>query len=347
MTKWLFFIIQVMLIPNLSLAATWYVTADGTGDAPTIQAAADSSAQGDTVLVSQGTYLENIYISETGISLISESGPELTILDGSAESAPVIYYDEVEGGVVDGFTIQNGNEDLDRGIVIVGHDLLVRNNFLIGNYTISAGGGIQWDGSGAIENNTFIENEAESGGGLYICYSEHDAIPSVRANVFIDNHAELEGGALYLRLDEVVVEENLFEGNEAPEGGAIYCFSANVIRRNTFYRNQTYGGAISFRAATRPLVENNIIAGTIDGFAVKCIAVGGYTPEPQITCNAFWNNQAGIWYEYGCNPAWWPGNFEADPLLCDPESGDFHLAENSPCAPGNHPYEYACGLIGA
>ncbi|MBU1700916.1 MAG: hypothetical protein KJ831_12285, partial [Candidatus Eisenbacteria bacterium] len=235
MTKWLFFIIQVMLIPNLSLAATWYVTADGTGDAPTIQAAADSSAQGDTVLVSQGTYLENIYISETGISLISESGPELTILDGSAESAPVIYYDEVEGGVVDGFTIQNGNEDLDRGIVIVGHDLLVRNNFLIGNYTISAGGGIQWDGSGAIENNTFIENEAESGGGLYICYSEHDAIPSVRANVFIDNHAELEGGALYLRLDEVVVEENLFEGNEAPEGGAIYCFSANVIRRNTFY----------------------------------------------------------------------------------------------------------------
>ncbi|MBU1702329.1 MAG: hypothetical protein KJ831_19485, partial [Candidatus Eisenbacteria bacterium] len=96
-----------------------------------------------------------------------------------------------------------------------------------------------------------------------------------------------------------------------------------------------------------PLVESNIFAETVGGYAVKCIAVGGYTPEPQIRCNDFWDNDAGIWYEYGCNPAWWPGNFEADPLLCDPESGDFHLAENSPCAPGNHPYEYACGLIGA
>ncbi|MBD3235656.1 MAG: T9SS type A sorting domain-containing protein, partial [Candidatus Eisenbacteria bacterium] len=43
-------------------------------------------------------------------------------------------------------------------------------------------------------------------------------------------------------------------------------------------------------------------------------------------------------------------NFSLDPLLCDPEIGNFHIEDASPCAPGNHPNgPDACGgaLIGA
>jgi len=36
-------------------AETWYVKVDGTGDAPTIQAALDSCVTGDTVLLVNGT----------------------------------------------------------------------------------------------------------------------------------------------------------------------------------------------------------------------------------------------------------------------------------------------------
>ena len=41
------------------------------------------------------------------------------------------------------------------------------------------------------------------------------------------------------------------------------------------------------------------------------------------------------------------GNFSADPLFCNPDAGDFTLAADSPCLPGQHPHGDDCGLIGA
>ncbi|MBU1700706.1 MAG: right-handed parallel beta-helix repeat-containing protein [Candidatus Eisenbacteria bacterium] len=340
-------VLFISLMPAVSSATTWNVYEDGSGDAPTIQAAADSSAQGDTVLVAPGTYFENIYLLEKGIVLISQSGPEITTIDGSAIAGPGIFFDMVEDGVIDGFTIRNGHESGDRAIVMGGHGLIIRNNILQENHTFGDGGAVQWEGSGAIENNVFIDNEAGSGGGLVMAYFGPDDTPLVRGNIFIDNQAVIRGGAIHLIADEVIVEENLFISNEAPEGSGIYTEGNCPIRKNTFYGNRGAGGAISFRAVAAPLVENNIIMNTLEGYAVNCVPVGGYTPEPHFSCNALWNNESGAWAGYGCEIFWWPGNFEGDPLLCDPENGDFHLAENSPCAPGNHPGGYPCGLIGA
>ena len=66
-------------------AATWYVTEEGGGDAPTIQAALDACAENDSVLVAAGTYYENlIWPATQSLVLTSESGPEATAIDGSA-----------------------------------------------------------------------------------------------------------------------------------------------------------------------------------------------------------------------------------------------------------------------
>ncbi|MBD3334394.1 MAG: hypothetical protein GF355_02660 [Candidatus Eisenbacteria bacterium] len=328
-------------------ADTWHVFADGSGDAPTIQAAADSAAQGDTVLVHPGTYYESIYLYEKGVILKSQVGPEDTILDGSTTPDYVVYFDSVANATIEGFTIMNGTGGGDRGIVINGAGLSIRDNILRESFTVSGGAGIQWLGSGIIEGNLFIDNEAEQGAGIYTGTSEGPV--TIRGNTFIGNRASYRGGALYSGCDETVVEENLFLANESPMGSGIYNDDPiGVVRNNTFYGNIGSGGAITFRIISEADIERNIIAGTVGGYALECEPGDGFFPTPHFLCNAFWDNDMGTATGAGCVEVFYhPGNFEANPLFCDPETQDFRLSENSPCAPGNHPEGDPCGLIGA
>ena len=61
-----------------ALAATIHVPADQ----PTIQAGIDAAVNGDLVLVSPGTYIENVNFADKAITLQSETGAEETIIDG-------------------------------------------------------------------------------------------------------------------------------------------------------------------------------------------------------------------------------------------------------------------------
>jgi hypothetical protein len=53
---------------------TWNVNPDQTGDAPTIAAALDSAAAGDTVVAECGTYLENTFHLKSGVTLTGGRG---------------------------------------------------------------------------------------------------------------------------------------------------------------------------------------------------------------------------------------------------------------------------------
>ena len=90
---------------------TWRIRPDGSGDAPTVQAGIDSSQDGDVVLVAPGTYYENINLRGKGIHLVSEAGPEATILDGSRGDAPVIVCKSHEHNdtIIEGFTMTGGS----------------------------------------------------------------------------------------------------------------------------------------------------------------------------------------------------------------------------------------------
>jgi hypothetical protein len=59
-----------------------------------------------------------------------------------------------------------------------------------------------------------------------------------------------------------------------------------------------------------------------------------------IHCNNFWPD----FFETGSGDYESGGNLFIDPLFCDPETGDFTIAYESPCSPLNSPGE--CGLIG-
>jgi len=105
-----FLLISVFLVVFFAVQAsgrTWYIKADGTGDAPTIQAGVDSTADGDTVLVAGGVYNESISVERTRIYLISEGGPDVTIIQGDpgAWSIRSLRCVRVEGFTVRGASI--------------------------------------------------------------------------------------------------------------------------------------------------------------------------------------------------------------------------------------------------
>src|SRR5262245_2129372 len=79
-------------------------------DVATIQAAINTSIDGDTVQVSPGTYVENLNFSGKAIRVTSVQGPEVTIIDGN-QNGSVVVFSSGEGpqSVLNGFTIRNGN----------------------------------------------------------------------------------------------------------------------------------------------------------------------------------------------------------------------------------------------
>src|SRR5262245_33699471 len=95
-------------------ARTWHVAADGSGDAPSIAAAIDSSVAGDVISVGPGTH----YVSkfDHGVSmkastrLVSEQGPALTFLRPGSAFPPgqATMLGAASGCVVSGFDIEGG-----------------------------------------------------------------------------------------------------------------------------------------------------------------------------------------------------------------------------------------------
>jgi len=82
--------------------------------AHTIQAAVNAASGGDTVWVTNGTYMgtgNEVVKLSTNITLKSVNGYAVTIIDGQAARRVITMYNDVanvNNGLVDGFTITNG-----------------------------------------------------------------------------------------------------------------------------------------------------------------------------------------------------------------------------------------------
>jgi predicted outer membrane repeat protein len=195
-----------------------------------------------------------------------------------------------------------------------------------------------YDESLLVEGCRFIGNRGYTGGAIA---EDVDGDVTVSGCWFEANSAEHSGGAVYMsgQGGTRVVEGCVFWENQVLDfhGGGLHIGLSTEIRSCTFVGNAApFSGAAMRIYAGNSTLENCIIANSVSDWPAIYLTGGSLASS----CNVFWNNLGGI----GLN--WTPDatDFEADPLFCDPDNGNFELSSQSPCLP---PASGDCDLIGA
>jgi predicted outer membrane repeat protein len=268
--------------------------------------------------------------------------PVSIIGDGPAEAVSLkmkFGFNECDGLLLENVTMHDISGS---AIYIWSGTYTIRSCRFEGNSDPWGGGAIQcYMGDLIVEDSVFKGNRANSFGGAIM----GGTTLTLRRCIFRGNEAGSSGGAVYLPA-RGSVENCMFLGNRAPQASAIET-SMGILKGSTFYGNDcldasNYGAAVKITGDwVGDTPDHCIIAGTIRGFGLWCSGIG------IAQCTDFWDNDLGS--DPGglyCDIDPEKGNFYDDPLLCDPDHGDFGLSENSPCLPGNHD-GFDCGMIGA
>jgi hypothetical protein len=271
-------------------------------DQPTIQQAIDVANSGDLILVSPGTFFENIDYHGKAIAIRSVSGPARTIIDGS-NAGPVVTFQTGEGiqSRLTGFTIQHGSASFGAGVTLSFASATITRNVFRNNAQGAGGFGAAIGGNGSspvIERNTFHGNTCDTQFLSGVVSFVNDSSPLIINNIFQSNPCR-------------AINMTLLEGNR-PE-----------IANNTIVQNSV-GVRVDARVPTSTqLYANNIIVANHIGLEVDFLNPGN---EPAWMNNLVFNNiinYSGIADQTGLN-----GNISVDPQFVS--GGSFQLQPTSP-----------------
>jgi parallel beta helix pectate lyase-like protein len=300
---------------------------DGTGDAPSIQAAITSAVSGDTVLVHPGTYYESLDFLGKNLVVLGSGGASETILDGSQTEAPLVTFqnDETQDAVLEGFTIRLARS---TAILCRAGDPVIRNNLIVNNLSAreldNADAGGMYIGSSSsplVEGNLFEANECTRNGGCLSLFAES---PIIRNNVFRQNRSAYDGGAILLGdiSGQCLIEHNEFWGNVGGDhGGAMEIgnysgqvlirdnlFVDNVAKGNDLSSDSGTGGGLSMRGCQNISVENNTFVSSTGINWAPCTG-GAILLDHATSCHIVRNIFAG---SQGCGIACYATGYSGD-----------------------------------
>jgi len=281
----------MICICPLGLATLWYVgppslgsdSNPGTEGEPfaTIQKGIDTAEHGDTVVVAEGVYSENVAFGGKNITVRGTGPVENTVIDGGAAGAVVTFLGtKNETCVLSGFTIRNG----------------IGKKFPEQSGETRFGGGIC---GGTQDKHTLASiwycvitsNVADHGGGLAFCdgflqgnrISGNSASGLERCNATIESNVVSENGGGGLVDCDGTIRFNAIVENEGD--GLNGC---GTIVSNNFISKNEGGGLLSGRGT----IHNNRIT--------ENLGVGVHFEEGELFGNLIVGNQGiGIWCDAG------------------------------------------------
>ena len=189
----------LLVLANHAFAGTIEVPTDF----PTVQAAVDAAVEGDVILVSPGSYRENVTVITSGITI---KGPK-AIIDGAyAGTAMTVTADDV---ALIGLEFVNGGVPATEGA--------------------AEGGGLDYTGSGAF----ILKCEASGSAGFGIRLTGHGELESnvvaacLGAGIVVDT-GDQTGEQVLLRDNEVFRSGSGIEADDGP-----FMFDRNTVSNNT------------------------------------------------------------------------------------------------------------------
>jgi len=367
----------LLLAGTPSLAATWTVNPDGSGDYPTIQAAVDASADGDEILLGNGTFgpgagNRDVDFGGKAISIRSASGnADVCVIDCGGAGGFRFMSQEGPASELAAITIVDAGSNYGALFCLASspsiHDVVVLNSRGVNCWGLAAptltnvtlrGGRIPAVACAAspavlvgclIESNT-ISGTTRSVGAIHLRASDVTLDGcTIRGNGSTDPSPWGIGG-IGVRHSDPVIRNTVITGNRGAIGGGLYVEDASVVTLDhcTIASNEgTQGGGLTlWSLGVSPVVyvRNSIVWG-------NCGSDGqtAYLPH------------AGTVLDIDCSDVD-PGGIEGpgtvvlgadvlsvDPLFCAPDvcgsglpiAGVYTLATGSPAL--THP----CGAMGA
>lgn len=347
-----------------------------------IQACIDASANGDTCLVSAGTYTENLSIAK-GVILQSADGAASTIINGDCAGPVISIVGESANytPIVDGFTIENGcaPQGAGGGISLFNGDGEIRNSIIRAN-SAAAGGGVAVHKANVTITGCEITNNTATGtvdtAAISECLITSYSVPiQGGGGIFADcisfltlidtditgNTSGGDAGGIFSDESFLVSRYNKITGNSGTDkgGGIFYAGSGSVfssINDLIACNNANMAGGIYNQSGSQPTeLINSTVAGN------TAVAVGGVFSEGgspisfvnTIVHQNFPNTpvydlavtcSAFSDIDTGIEGTVIPGewNINANPLFADPAGCDFHLLEASPCFDTGTPFPVSC-----
>jgi len=323
-----------VILSSYTFGAIIYVP----NDANTIQTGINIAQKGDTILVEEGTYFENIKFRGKSVVVAShfiiDRNPDhilKTIINGSTSTdhdsaSCVLFHGEDSDAVLQGFTLTEG-----RGTRYTLSNLSTTTKYN-GKITVEGGGIFFNESNATVKNNLIVNNQAAAVSGYD--YNGGGGISSFCGNPKIVNN--------------VVMQNRSISGNGTYgyAAGIVFNESNGVVRNNIIYNNHTTGrGALFVDINIGVIVENNTIVGNVCNR--DAAGIFNRSPNSVFRNNIVWGNMdienqiMGIGSDDVFEYSFTDQKFDDQSTIFNayPEFGDsnFILCQNSPCVDAGNP----------